>query len=135
MSALDVAHALARELDLDTGLLPPDALWYVKTATGPRVAVWRPPRVWAVRLREQYGQRARRFRLPMPALVFICPPAAQAPYVFAAAARPRSLDEQLFHCPLFNVFRDGRVCPGTHVFPRSGAHPRGLLPQLLLAHG
>ena len=45
VSALDVAHALARELDLDTGLLPPDALWYVKTASGPRVAVWRPPRV------------------------------------------------------------------------------------------
>ena len=26
VSALDVAHALARELNLDTGLLPPDAL-------------------------------------------------------------------------------------------------------------
>jgi hypothetical protein len=57
----------------------------------------------------------------MPALVFICPPAAQAPYVFAAAARPRSLDEQLYHCPLFNIFRNGRVCPGTHVFPRDPA--------------
>ena len=121
VSALDVAHALANELDLDTGLLPPDALWYVKTATGPRVAVWRPPRVWTVRLREQYGRHARRFRLPMPALVFVCPPAAQAPYVFAAAARPRSLDEQLYHCPLFNIFRNGRVCPGTHVFPRDPA--------------
>lgn len=121
VSALDVAHALARELDLDTGLLPADALWYSKTTTGPRVAVWRSPRIWTIKLREQYGQRARRFRLPMPGLVFVCPPAAQAPHVFAAAGRPRSADEQLYHCPLFNIFRDGRVCPGTHVFPREAA--------------
>src|SRR5687768_18112768 len=43
VSALDVAHALASELDLDTGLLPPDTLWYVKTSNGPRLALWREP--------------------------------------------------------------------------------------------
>jgi len=54
----------------------------------------------------------------MPGLVFVGAPAAQAPYVFAAAERPRSVDTQLYHCPLFNIFRSGRVCPGSHVFPR-----------------
>src|SRR3954466_5117746 len=46
VSALDVAHALARELDLTSGVLPPDALWWARTASGVRVAVWREPRVW-----------------------------------------------------------------------------------------
>jgi len=53
VSALDVAHALASELDLTTGLLPRDALWWARTSTGTRVAVWREPAVWTVRLRER----------------------------------------------------------------------------------
>jgi hypothetical protein len=35
VSALDVAHALASDLDLTTGLLPPDTRWLAKTGTGP----------------------------------------------------------------------------------------------------
>jgi hypothetical protein len=121
VSTIDIAHALASELDLDTGLLPPETLWYVKTAAGPCVALWCPPRLWSVRLQETYGERPRRFRLPMPGLVFLCLPAAQAPYVFAAKARPKTGDDELYHCPTWNVFRNGRVCPGTHVFPRDPA--------------
>jgi PRTRC genetic system protein B len=118
VSALDVAKAVASELDLDTGVLPAEALWYLKTASGPRVAIWSPAAVRTVKLRETYGQPPRRFRLPMPGLVFICLPSAQAPYVFAAKSRPRTAEEDLYHAPTFNVFRNGRVCPGTHVFPR-----------------
>src|SRR3954465_5276285 len=44
VSSGDVAHALAQELDLDSGVLPPDTLWHVKTSTGTRVALWREPR-------------------------------------------------------------------------------------------
>ena len=117
VSALDVAHALARELDLDSGLLPPEALWWAKTAGGTRVAVWREPRVWTVRLRERYDAPPRRLRLPMPGLVFVCLPARQAPYVFAAARRPRAPDDQLYRCPTYNVFASGRVCIGSHAFP------------------
>jgi hypothetical protein len=53
----------------------------------------------------------------MPGLVFVCLPARQAPYVFAATARPRSVDDQLYHVPAYNVFASGRVCTGTHNFP------------------
>jgi hypothetical protein len=121
VSALDIAHALARELDLTTGLLPPDALWWARTAAGVRVAVWRAPRVWTVRLRERYDAPPRRLRLPMPGLVFVCLPAGQAPYVFAARRRPRSADEPLHACPAFNVFPTGRVCMGSHAFPSDPA--------------
>jgi PRTRC genetic system protein B len=117
VSALDMAHALARELDLTSGVLPPDALWWARTATGVRVAVWREPRVWTVRLRECYDAKPRRLRLPLPGLVFVCLPARQAPYVFAARARPRGPDDELCHCPTYNVFPTGRVCPGSHHFP------------------
>lgn len=121
VSALDVAHALARELDLDTGLLPLNALWWAKTATGVRVAIWREPKVWTVRLRERYDVKPCRLRLPMPGLVFVCLPGRQAPYVFAAKERPRLLDDQLYHCPTYNVFASGRVCTGSHLFPADPA--------------
>jgi len=99
VSALDVAHALARELDLATGVLPEGALWWAKTASGVRTAVWRTPRVWTVRVRERYDAPPRRLRLPMPGLVFVAMPGRQAPYAFAAKARPRSPDDQLYACP------------------------------------
>lgn len=117
VSSLDVAHALARELDLTTGLLPPDVLWWAKTSAGERVAIWREPRVWTLRLRERSDAKPHRLRLPMPGLVFVCLPARQAPYVFAAKVRPRSVDDQLYHCPTYNVFPTGRVCQGSHAFP------------------
>lgn len=116
-----VAHALAGGIELTSGLLPPDALWWANTPAGTRVAVWREPRVWTVRLRERPDAPPQRLRLPMPGLVFICLPARQARYVFAAKARPRTPEAQLYHAPAYNVFGTGRVCPGTHVFPADPA--------------
>lgn len=121
VSALDIAHALARELDLTSGLLPPDALWWARTGGGERLAVWRPLATWTVRLRERFGERPRRFRLPMPGLVFVCPAGSQAPWAFATPERPRKSADQLFRCPTMNVFPDGRVCTGTHAFPADPA--------------
>jgi PRTRC genetic system protein B len=117
VSVLDVAHALARELDLNTGVLPPATLWWAITAAGTRIAVWREPRVWPVSLRTEYDGKPRRLRLPMPGLVFVCLPGRQSPYVFAAKVRPESPETQLYRCPSFNVFPTGRVCVGTHPFP------------------
>ncbi|MFN8632924.1 MAG: hypothetical protein U0893_03650 [Chloroflexota bacterium] len=121
VSVLDVAHALASELDLDTGLLPREALWWARTAAGVRIAVWREPKVWTVRLRERYDAKPRRLRLPMPGLVFVCMPGRQPPYVFAAKARPSNLSSAVYRCPAFNVFDSGRVCTGSHAFPAAAS--------------
>jgi PRTRC genetic system protein B len=121
VSTLDVAHALARELDLDTGLLPPETLWWAKTAIGVRVAVWREPKVWTIRLRERYDAQPRRLRLPMPGLAFVCLPGRQPPYVFAAKTRPTATTDVLYRCPTYNVFDTGRVCTGSHDFPADAA--------------
>jgi hypothetical protein len=129
VSALDVAHALARDLDLDTGLLPPDALWWARRASGVRVAVWREPRVWTVKLRERYDAPPRRLRLPMPGLVFVCMPGGQPPYVFAAPTRPRTVDAELCHCPTYIIWNVDGVprIPGT---PLRGGEDSDRLPHL-----
>src|SRR5919202_2386902 len=121
VSALDVAHALASELDLTTGLLPPGALWLVKRSSGVWTALWQEPGIRTVRLRTSLEAPPRRYRLPLPGLVFLCPPGGQAPYVFAATARPRKPEEQLYHAPCHNLFDTGRVCVDTHPFPADRA--------------
>ena len=118
VSALDVAHALASELDLSTGLLPPDTLWWGRSAGGESLALYREARVWTVRLRRDLVERPKRLRLPMPPLVILCRRGEKAPSVFAARVRPQSLDEQLYRCPTYNVFDSGAVCAGSHVFPK-----------------
>ena len=60
---------------------------------------------------------------------------AASPWVYAAASRPTDAEQQLFRAPAFNVFGDGRVCPGSHKFPEEvGLIPEVLLPVLLLPY-
>ena len=116
VSADAVAHAVTRHLGFSSGLLPQDALWWQQGETGQVVALWRPPRVWAVALQREAFKPPARLRLPMPGLVFVCSP-GRAPWVYAATSRPADPDQHLYRMPAFNVFRDGRVCPGSHTFP------------------
>ena len=60
----------------------------------------------------------------MPGLVFVCSP-GRAPWAYAALDRPTDPEQHLFRAPAFNVFRDGRVCPGSHRFPEEV----GLIPE------
>ena len=43
--------------------------------------------------------------------------AGRAPWVYAALERPTGPEQQLYRTPAFNIFRDGRTCPGSHRFP------------------
>ena len=116
VSARDIVMAMLAEVELGSGLLPDNTLWWAQGKNGVEVGLWRPPQVWKVALAIKAFQAPRRFNLPMPGLIFVCSP-AKAPKVFAAKKRPRSPKEHIFHAPLFNLFGDGRVCPGTHRFP------------------
>jgi len=116
VSARDVALALLREVPLRSGLLPEGALWWGQGKEGVEVALWRPPKVWPVALVTEPMKPPRRFRLPMPGLIFVCSP-GRPPRVYAAKRRPKSPADTIYHAPLFNVFQDGRTCPGTHKFP------------------
>ncbi len=116
VSADEIANVFIRHLGFSSGLLPEKALWWNQGETGQMVALWRPPQVWPVALQHEAFQPPARLRLPMPGLVFVCSP-GRAPWVYAALERPTDPEQQFYRAPAFNVFRDGRVCPGSHRFP------------------
>lgn len=120
ISAMDVARAFTRDIPVSSGILPEGALWWASGGEGPEVALWRPPRVWPAALQLEAFKPPRRFRLPMPGLVFLCQP-SRPPRVYAAKRRPSRPEGVLYHAPVFNVFRDGRTCPGTHAYPQEVA--------------
>ena len=124
VSADEIANALTRHLGFSSGLLPEEALWWNQGETGQVVALWRPPQVWPVALGREAFKPPVRLRLPMPGLVFVCSP-GRAPWGYAATSRPAHSEQQLFRAPAFNVFGDGRVCPGSHRFPEEV----GLIPE------
>ena len=116
VSADAIANVFTQHLGSSSGLLPQDAIWWSQGETGQVVALWRPPQVWPVALQREAFKSPARLRLPMPGLVFVCSP-GRAPWVYAATSRPTDPEQHLFRAPAFNVFRDGRVCPGSHRFP------------------
>ena len=124
VSADEIASVFTQHLGFSSGLLPQDAVWWNQGETGQVVALWRPPQVWSVALGRAAFKPPARLRLPMPGLVFVCSP-GRAPWVYAAKERPTDTEEQLFRAPAFNVFGDGRVCPGSHRFPEEV----GLIPE------
>ena len=118
VSADEIAHVLTQHLGFSSGLLPTEALWWNQGETGQVVALWRPPKVWPVALQREAFKPPARLRIPMPGLVFVCSP-GRAPWVYAAMERPSDPEQQLYRIPAFNVFQDGRVCPGSHTFPEA----------------
>ena len=124
VSADEMANVFTQHLGFSSGLLPNEALWWNQGETGHAVALWRPPQVWPVALQREAFKPPARLRIPMPGLVFVCSP-GRAPWVYAALSRPSNPEQQLFRTPAFNVFRDGRVCPGSHRFPEEV----GLVPE------
>lgn len=115
VSALDVAHALARDLAFGTGLLPPNALAWRNTAAGPVTMLYVDPKVWRIALSQGIGE-PRRLKIPMPGLVFLCTP-SKAPWVYAVKKRPTKEADEVFHAPLCNVFQNGLTCAGNNQYP------------------
>ena len=124
VSADAIADVFTQHLGFSSGLLPEEALWWCQGETGQVVGLWRPPQVWSMAVQREAFAPPARLRLPMPGLVFVCSP-GRAPWVYAALDRPAGPEQQLFRTPAFNVFGDGRVCPGSHRFPEEV----GLIPE------
>ena len=120
----EVARSLSAGVSLASGILPgdetgPNALFWARSSGATRLGIWVGPRLWRISLRSfEPGGKDRHFRLPFPGLLFVCRPDASGAYVFAAARRPRTLDDLLHHCPAPNVFASGKICPGDHAFAR-----------------
>ena len=123
VSADAIANVFTQHLGFSSGLLPQDPLVEPgrdRAGGGPLAAaagLVRGPATGGV-------QASRPAPAPMPGLVFVCSP-GRAPWVYAATSRPSDPEQHLFRAPAFNVFRDGRVCPGSHRFPEEV----GLIPE------
>ena len=116
VSADEIARIFIEHLGFSSGLLPPNTLWWGQGDSGHVVGLWRAPKVWPVALQREPFKPPERLRLPMPGLVFICA-SGRPPWVYAAKKRPTDENDVLYKIPTFNVFRDGRVCSGSHHFP------------------
>lgn len=116
VAADDIAHALSGRMAFQSPVLGADAIWWGVGRDGSVLGLWRPPAIKQVAMQLEAFQPPKRFRLPMPGMVFACTP-GMPPRVYAAKERPATADAQLYHSPTFNTYRDGRVCPGSHRFP------------------
>lgn len=116
VSAMDVAHALANELNFCTGLLPENTLWWKNTRSGPQFAFWVEPQVHKLALQIDPEKPARRFNIPLPGLIFVCSP-CRPPWIFASKSKPTKETDMLYKAPLLNVFDNGRSCPGSNKYP------------------
>lgn len=116
VSARDITMALLSDVNLSSGVLPENTVFWSQGKRGVKVALWRPPQIWKVALTVEAFKPPRRFKLPMPGLVFVCEP-GQPPYVYAAKKRLVHKKDMLYHAPVYNVFAAGLSCAGTHKYP------------------
>ena len=116
VSALDVAHTLSRELTVSTGLLSPDTLFWCNTRDGEVEGIWVEPGARILALQEQALEQPTRYNIPIPGLIFLCK-SGSPPWVYAVKRRPTKPTDPVYKAPFYNVFSNGRVCPGTHKFP------------------
>ncbi|MDD5411131.1 MAG: hypothetical protein PHF31_06910 [Methylobacter sp.] len=113
VSASEIAHALAAELSYNTGLLPKNVLWWSNTSEGPVLAIYSEPQIRTLSVRTGMNKGdCVNYKVPLPGLIFLCRKGS-APWVYAVKKYPNSLNCEVFHAPLLNVFRNGRTCAGS----------------------
>lgn len=116
VAAMDLAHAIASEMTYTTGFLPAGALWWSNTKAGPVTAVYEEPRIRWVNLKLPDMSTVRRFKMPLPGLIFLCAP-GMPPWVYAVKSKPGKTTDVVYKAPLSNIFDNGRSCPGSHHYP------------------
>lgn len=112
----DVVGACTR-MALNSGLLPPNALFWKQEANQVTLGIYVPARRWRVRTAE------REYRLPLPPFVFVG--SGTAYQITAVKAQPfPSLSPEsggkqvrLYHAPCPNVHSTGGICQGNTPFP------------------
>ena len=107
-----VAAALAG-IDLSSGLLPQNCLFWSKKDGFDRLGVYIPPQLRYVTLRNE----ARAWRVPMPGLIMIGHDYNYS--LWAVKVAPTDLKVPLFLAPCPNI-HPGGVCQGNAPFPRAG---------------
>lgn len=116
--AMDTLSAAFNAFSADTDLLPPDCLFWQNARGRARIGIWLPPQ----RRELSFSDRkdgAKKITIPLPGFVFVGDGSRY--YLYAAKERPAHRNAMLYHAPLPNVNKDGRVCAGTVMFPECSA--------------
>jgi hypothetical protein len=108
---MEVAAVLAG-LDLSSGLLPDNCLFWSKKHGSDRLGIYVPPKVWLVAVRDEVAA----WRVPLPGLVFTGHDYDYS--VWAVAERPTDRQAPVYLAPCPNVHPEG-VCRGNAPFPRA----------------
>lgn len=112
VDSMELAAAIT-DLDLNSGLLPRDCLFWGKRHGADRLGVYLPPQVWPVVVRGE----AQAWRVPLPGLLFL---GHQYDYhLWAVTERPAHTGAPLYLAPCPNVSLPG-VCRGNAPFPKAG---------------
>ena len=116
ISADNLTYALLSNVNLNSGLLPHNILFWRQCGSAEEYGLWEPPRIRKIAITIKALEAPRRFTIPVPGLVFICR-RNSPPYVYAAKRRPEKLTDKLYKAPFFNVYGDGRTCAGNNTYP------------------
>jgi len=107
----EVATALAG-IDLNSGLLPPDVLFWSRRHGQVRLGLYLPPQIRLVTIRDE----AQAWRVPLPGLIFVGHGYNYT--AWAVTERPTSPETRLYMAPCPNVHPEG-VCRGNAPFPQA----------------
>ena len=121
VSIHDVVSACTH-VNLNSGLLPPDTLFWKQRANQVSLGIYVPARRWRVQTAE------RSCRLPMPPFIFVGDGSAYK--IFAVKKRPTNEHDTLYHAPCPNVHSSGSICQGNAPFPTCS--PRNIQTALML---
>jgi len=80
------------------------------------VAIYVEPQVRQMALQADINKPPRRFRVPMPGLIFLCRPSSP-PWVYAVKRKPTKEKDIVYAAPLANIHNNGRSCQGSHTYP------------------
>jgi PRTRC genetic system protein B len=108
VSVHDVVSACTH-VDLSSGLLPPNTLFWKQQANQVMLGIYVPARRWKVQTEESS------YHVPMPPFLFVGNGTSYR--IFAVKKRPRSERDQIYHAPCPNVHTHGGICQGNTPFP------------------
>ncbi len=135
VSAMDIVHALAKEMTYSTDILPKNTLWWSNTAAGPVFAIFEEAKVRTLAIQYEANKAPKRYTIPVPPCLFICQP-GHAPRIFAVKRRPVNITEAVYHAPFPNIFTDGTSCGGNNQYPTDpGKIPNSFWISFFTDHG
>ena len=111
VSASDIAEVLSAKICFDTGLMRDDILLVQREGLRETVVSFRKAQKTGLWLEGSDEP----IRIPLPNLLLIRTSTGKTPsyQVYAVKQRPETLDGELFHAPLPNVYSSGSICWGT----------------------